>query len=475
MISSGIIFAQQNTPLIAQNGAFQSSPFNSSFSSGNMSTSSFNSQPSEAYKLGQKAAPIVAIILMLFVPILFIFCLIRSFKTKRTVWIIFAVLSGLITIPQLIFFGYSLVLGFQKGYQIAQQRRQLTYSNGTETSGRVTGSDYDYTLELPNVERWSLSRRFNGMDLLAMYRDVYFGITIERISIGTSEDVLKHVMQIIKLNDPTASYSAPETVVIDGLPWLHTIVNAEVKNIKFSFSYYIYSGPKGTYKLYGYTASSIFPQEEANINKIAKSWKIGPRMQDSVSNASSNNSTVNNGVETRVPGTDYDYSIKIPDPTKWLVYRRTSSSDLTVSYHDVNVSISVQRIDSGSNQDLYQLIKQRIRHFDSESTIGDPTTVTIDGTQWLHFIASSKVNNISFTYSYYIHSGAEGTYEIIGYTGSNIFNEEKNTIEKISTSFTFGDQIKEIIKKASSLPSPTPVINKKKPATVPQSVVPIAA
>ena len=475
LVSSGDVFAQQTTRLIAQNGAFQSTPFNSSFSSGNISTPSFNSQPSDSYTFGQKAAPIIAFILMIVIPILFIFCLIRSFKTKKTFWIIFSVLSGLITIPQLIFFSYSLVLGFQKGFQLAQQKRQLNSLNSGETSGRVNGSDYDYTIELPNSERWSMSRRINGIDLLAGYRDVYFGVTIERISMGNSEDVLQHVMQLIRSKDPTASYSTPETVVIDGLPWLHTIVTAKVQNINFTYSYYIYSGPNGTYKLYGYTGSSIFPQEESKINKIAKSWIMGSKMKSNINISDSSNPTASTAVETIVPGTDYDYSIKIPDPNKWLVYRRTTSSDLTVAYHDVLISVSVQRIDSGSNQDLYQLIKNRIRHFDPESTIDDPTIVTIDGTQWLHFLSKSKVNNISFTYSYYIHSGAEGTFEIVGYTGSNIFNDERNSIEKISTSFTFGNQIKEIIKKASSQPTPTPIIEKKKPATVPQSVVPIAA
>jgi hypothetical protein len=178
-----------------------------------------------------------------------------------------------------------------------------------------------------------------------------------------------------------------------------------------------------------------------------------------------------------IHGSDYDYSILLPDPGKWRLIRRDYNADLKMYYRDVYISVAVQRLDSGDNQDLYRLMREQIRHSDPEATVSEATPVTIDETEWLHFEVFSTVNKTKLAYSYDIHSGEAGTFEIMGWTGANLFEEERPTIGKIASSFRFGPEIKAAIKAAASRPkpSPSPAPAAGKPGSIPEAAVPDAA
>jgi len=84
---------------------------------------------------------------------------------------------------------------------------------------------------------------------------------------------------------------------------------------------------------------------------------------------------------------------------------------------------------------------------------------------------------IKYSYSYYIYSGDEGTFEIFGVAGATLFEEERPIMEKISTSFRFGSSLKNAMKSPLQHPTPSPTStpSPEKPCTIPSTVLPKAA
>lgn len=178
--------------------------------------------------------------------------------------------------------------------------------------------------------------------------------------------------------------------------------------------------------------------------------------------------TSTTGGGSPIQGTNYDYTLRVPDASKWKVDRQDINFDIMVFCRDVYVATAIERIDNRSPQDIVHDITLRLTKLDPNCTFTEPETVKIDGVSWLHFYGRATLRGIKFVYSYHIHGSGNGACRIIAWTSESIFEQEKGTMDQVARSFRFGEKLKQIqVEYTAETTAPaTP------PATTPEPTTP---
>lgn len=234
---------------------------------------------SEAYRIGQQAGVIVGVILMIALPIAFGTCLSMAFlRAKKTVWIVFSVITGVPVVFFIIAFCYGLYLG------TAQHRGKSptssTFHPGNGLRGTIKGTNYDYTLEVPDEIRWKVNRQDLNFDAVTFCRDVYVAVSVERINTLSMQEICRQANLHLSKLDPNSTFTTPEPVTIDGASWLHFNAMSTVRGFKVAYSFYVHSGAKGSCRVVGWTGQSLFEQEKATIDQISRSFRFGEGLKE---------------------------------------------------------------------------------------------------------------------------------------------------------------------------------------------------
>lgn len=235
---------------------------------------------SEAYRIGQQVGVVVGIILMIALPIVFGICLSMAFlRAKKTIWIVFSVITGIPVVFFIIAFSYGLYIGAtQLGHTNESTRRSPLSSSfhlGASKRGTVKGTNYDYTLEVPDEIRWKVNRQDLNFDAVTFCRDVYVAVSIERINNLSPQEICRRATLHLSKLDPNSIFTTPEPVTIDGASWLHFTALSDVRGFKVAYSFYVHGGAKGSCRVVGWTGQSLFEQEKATIDQISRSFRFG--------------------------------------------------------------------------------------------------------------------------------------------------------------------------------------------------------
>lgn len=121
----------------------------------------------------------------------------------------------------------------------------------------------------------------------------------------------------------------------------------------------------------------------------------------------------------------------IEKPAGWSVKRDQSSFDAILTNRNGYVGIIAEKASLGDNEPLAKFARKRFENISTDLTLGDNETVTIDGRTWIGFTARCKVDNLPFAYHCYVHSGKEGSIQLMAWTFQNLWESEAPELDRI--------------------------------------------
>ena len=124
-------------------------------------------------------------------------------------------------------------------------------------------------------------------------------------------------------------------------------------------------------------------------------------------------------------------------PTGWVLKRKEGAYDVVLSDNSGYVGIIAEEADMGGSENVAQFARKRIASIGADVVLGENQAMAIDGHNWVAFTVKCKVENMPFAYQYYVYSGKEGTYQIMGWTFQNLWEREEVAIHRVMQSFRF--------------------------------------
>ena len=143
-----------------------------------------------------------------------------------------------------------------------------------------------------------------------------------------------------------------------------------------------------------------------------------------------------------VSGTDVGYSLTIP--SDWAVKKKGQFTndeyqdfDLIVSHKTDYVGVIAEEANLGTTEFVMNFIRKSAKSNMPDIQFSDATPVVIDAHSWRTFTARATVQGIPFEYIYYVYTGVEGTFQVVGWTFQNLFDRESDAMRRVGESFKF--------------------------------------
>lgn len=153
---------------------------------------------------------------------------------------------------------------------------QMASASG-QTASPLTGHEFDYTLQVPDLDEWSVNSKTAPFDRILSRRDVYFGVIAEHVGAGDAESILKLAQANITSATEKCTFGKATPITIAGLPWLTFDVTAKLPNLtsEFKYRYYVYSDAKHSIQLLAWSSPAMLDKNAATIDQIARSFRFG--------------------------------------------------------------------------------------------------------------------------------------------------------------------------------------------------------
>jgi hypothetical protein len=121
----------------------------------------------------------------------------------------------------------------------------------------------------------------------------------------------------------------------------------------------------------------------------------------------------------------------IEKPAGWTVKRDQGAYDAVLTNGSGYVGIIAEKADLGSNEPLANFARKRFQNIGTDLTLGNNETVTFDGRTWIGFTARCKVENLPFAYHCYVHSGKEGSTQLMAWSFQNQWDSVAGELDRI--------------------------------------------
>jgi uncharacterized protein YpmB len=314
----------------------------------------------------------------------------------------------------------------------------------------VRGQNNSYSITLPC--KWTVKRKTKDFDTVSNYQNLYVGVIAEEVDLGTLDGLAKTVQDNLKENATELTWTDPTPVSIDGRKWLAFTAKCKIENFLFAYQFYVYTGKEGTYQIIGWTTQNLFNRDVALMRGVMESFRFPlitkntettdasrnaqdiPK-QTPAPNSARTNSTPSTPDMQLVRGLDVSYSIKLP--SEWTIKRKAEDFDLISNYKNLYVGVIAEEIRLGTLESLVKSVLDNLKKNTAEITWSDPVPLSIDGRKWLAFTVQCKAKDIPFAYQFYVYTGKEGTYQILGWTTQNLFDRDARLLRSVMQSFRF--------------------------------------
>ena len=389
--------------------------------------------PSSAgYKAGYVFGIVLGVAIMLGGFAFSIVAVVKAFTRRTTGWIIMGSICGVF----LLILGGAFTAGVINGVMTARRNAASRTDTGvpaapvSDVAQTIQGRDIPYQVVLP--PGWGSKRGVNDFDLIASRHSLYFGVIAEEGNLGSPENVLDFAQNKLRRAGSEVQFSAASTVKIDGRDWLQFTAKCQIQKIPFGYQYAVYAGPEGSYQVVGWTLQNLFDRDVGTLRDLGATFRFPP--------ASSILPAASPGPAAALPprvlvGDGLKYKLTVPDD--WMVKRRVGVIDLEVSHHAMYVGVVAEEASLGTPQTALKVAQTNLRNKATELQISQASPVKIDGRDWLQFTASCKVDGIPFVYHYFVYAGAEGSYQILGWSMQNLYEREAAQINDVATTFQF--------------------------------------
>ncbi len=105
--------------------------------------------------------------------------------------------------------------------------------------------------------------------------------------------------------------------------------------------------------------------------------------------------------------------------------------DLVASHKNLYFGVVAGTPNLGSANTAVDLFKNVVKTKYPETRFSETTHVVIDGRTWQAFTGSSTVQGMPFEYQYYIYTGPEGTFHLVGWTFENLFEHDASELRAV--------------------------------------------
>jgi uncharacterized membrane protein len=136
-----------------------------------------------------------------------------------------------------------------------------------------------------------------------------------------------------------------------------------------------------------------------------------------------------------VTGKVIPFTIEVPG--SWRVKRSEGAFDVLAENGNLFVGVIAEEGDLGDSATVAEFARKRIEQSATEVTLGDVEPVTFDGRPWLAFTVKCKVQKIPFAYQFYVHTGPQGTLQIMGWTWQNVWDRDAAALQKTMQTLHF--------------------------------------
>ncbi|HEY8904311.1 MAG TPA: hypothetical protein VIM48_11410 [Chthoniobacterales bacterium] len=229
------------------------------------------------YRVGLIAGPIILIFILVAAFVGYSISLVQYTRSRRGGWLAALIVSFL---PLAGLFGIMLVgLGITLLRELgsASVGHSQTANSSSQKSSPLTGHQFDYTLQVPDLDEWSIDSKIAPFDRVISHRDIYFGVIAEHIGLGDAESLLKAAQANITTATEKCTFGKATPITIAGLPWLTFDVTAKLPNLtsEFKYRYYVYSDAKHSIQLLAWSSPAMLDKNAATIDQIARSFRFG--------------------------------------------------------------------------------------------------------------------------------------------------------------------------------------------------------
>jgi hypothetical protein len=116
---------------------------------------------------------------------------------------------------------------------------------------------------------------------------------------------------------------------------------------------------------------------------------------------------------------------------------RNSGYDMIASSGGAYVGIVAQDGTWGTTETVADFALKRKKNIMPDAQISDPTSVSIDGHQWLQFRSTGHNESIPISQLMFTYAGPEGTFQMCGWTTQNAFEAALPSLRRVMESFRF--------------------------------------
>jgi hypothetical protein len=91
----------------------------------------------------------------------------------------------------------------------------------------------------------------------------------------------------------------------------------------------------------------------------------------------------------------------------------------------------------GTADTVATLARDRLKGKATDLYWSQPQPVELDGRTWLEFVVKCRMEGIPVGYEFYVYSGSEGTFQIVGWTTQNLFERDAERLRSVMQTFRF--------------------------------------
>jgi S1-C subfamily serine protease len=143
-----------------------------------------------------------------------------------------------------------------------------------------------------------------------------------------------------------------------------------------------------------------------------------------------------------VEGSEIHYSLAVAadwivKPKQELSKEEAGDFDLIASHKTVYVAVIAEEPNLGDVDTVVGFSRKLLTQRGTDARLSKVETTSINGRNWRTFSAHITVEKIPFAYQFYVYTGPEGTFQLLGWTFENLFEREAPQIREVLQSFKF--------------------------------------
>ena len=136
-----------------------------------------------------------------------------------------------------------------------------------------------------------------------------------------------------------------------------------------------------------------------------------------------------------VRGSDLSYTLTLPP--EWTAKRKVEDFDVLASRKSLYVGVIAEEGSLGTPETIATIAREKIKSTGTDLRWSEPTQLLLDGRSWLQFMARCKVDTIPVTYQFYVYSGDEGTFQVVGWTTQDLYDRDAGLMRDVMRTFRF--------------------------------------